>query len=291
YPLMRPGQILYAFLHLAIERKLTEVLLKQKVSAVAYETIQVGRVLPLLKPMSEVAGRMSVQVGAWCLEKHQGGQGLLLGGVTGVPGGKVVILGGGVAGMQASRVALGFGAQVTVLDTNAERLEYIDHVFQEHLETVYSSDATIEEAVREADLLIGAVLLTGAKAPKLVSKQLVKQMKPGSAIVDIAIDQGGCIETIKPTSHENPTFVVGGVVHYGVTNIPGAVARTSTFALAHATMPYLRLLANMGLKAACQENLSLSLGLNTYQGYLTYKAVAQAHRLAFDECSKVLAAS
>jgi len=285
YPLMRSGQILFTYLHLAANLELTDVLLKQKISGIAFETIQVGPSLPLLKPMSEVAGRMSVQVGAWCLEKHQGGKGLLLGGVTGVPKAKVVILGGGAAGLQAAKVALGMGALVTLLDINLERLEYLDHIFSERIQTLYSTHHNIADAVREADLVIGAVLIAGAKAPKLVTRDLLSQMSKGSAIIDIAIDQGGCVETMHATTHDNPIFEVEGIIHYGVANMPGAVARTSTFALAQATMPYMRLLANAGLKAALEQNKSLALGLNTYQGYLTYEAVAQAHGLAFHEYS------
>lgn len=291
YDLMQPGQILYTYLHLAAERQLTDALLNRKVSGVAYETIQVGNTLPLLKPMSEVAGRMSIQVGAWCLEKHQGGKGLLLGGVTGVPKAKVAILGGGVVGLQAAKVALGMGALVTVLDTNLDRLEYLDHIFLERIQALYSTPYSIAEAVAEADLVIGAVLIAGAKAPKLITRELVGQMGKGSVIVDVAVDQGGCVETMHATTHDNPTFEVDGIIHYGVANMPGAVARTSTFALAQATLPYLRMLAGMGLKAACEQNKSLALGLNTHQGYLTYEAVARAHGLAFHEYSQVLAAS
>ncbi len=288
YPLMRTGQILYTYLHLAADRELTLALLEKKVSGVAYETIQVGNTLPLLKPMSEVAGRMSIQVGAWCLEKHQGGKGLLLGGVTGVPKGKVTIIGGGVVGLQACKVALGMGAQVTVLDTNNDRLEYLDHIFGERAQCLYSTPYTIAECVKESDLVVGAVLVAGARAPKLVTRELLGHMAKGSVIVDVAVDQGGCVETMHPTTHENPTFEVDGIIHYGVANMPGAVARTSTFALAQATLPYLRMLAGMGLKASMEQNKSLALGLNTHQGYLTYEAVAHAHGLAFHEYSKVL---
>ena len=291
YPLMRAGQILFTYLHLAADLNLTQALLQQKVSGMAFETVQVGNSLPLLKPMSEVAGRMSIQVGAWCLEKHQGGKGLLLGGVTGVPKARVAILGGGVVGLQAAKVALGMGAIVTLLDTNVERLEYLDHIFSERVQTLYSTPMSIAEAVTEADLVIGAVLITGAKAPKLVTRELLGKMGKGSVIVDVAVDQGGCVETMHATTHENPTFEVDGIVHYGVGNMPGAVARTSTFALAQATLPYMRLLAGKGLKTACEQNKSLSLGLNTYQGYLTYEAVAKAHGLTFHEYSQSLATS
>jgi alanine dehydrogenase len=281
YVSMRPGQILYTFLHLAAEPRLTHVLLEREVTGIAYETIQVGRTLPLLKPMSEVAGRMSIQVGAWCLEKHQGGKGLLLCGVTGVKKGCVTILGGGTVGVSAASVALGMGAQVTLLDTNLERLEYLDHISHGRLQTLFSSEHNIEQSVLEADLVIGGVLIAGAKAPKLVTKHLVSRMSKGSVIVDVAIDQGGCIETMKPTNHDNPTFLVDGVVHYGVTNMPGAVARTSTFALAHATMPYMKKIADLGVRAALKNDAALMAGLNTYQGKVTYKAVAEAHGMEF----------
>jgi len=281
YGSMRPGQILYTFLHLAAEPKLTRVLLERQVTGIAYETIQVGRTLPLLKPMSEVAGRMSIQVGAWCLEKHQGGKGLLLCGVTGVKKGRVTILGGGTVGVSAAAIALGMGAEVTLLDTNLERLDYLDQIFGGRLQTLFSNEHNIEQAVLCADLVVGGVLIAGARAPKLVTKSLVSRMTKGSVIVDVAIDQGGCIETIKPTNHDNPTFLVDGVVHYGVTNMPGAVARTSTFALANATMPYMKKIADLGVRAAVKSDAALMAGLNTYQGKVTYKAVADAHGMEF----------
>jgi alanine dehydrogenase len=281
YALIKDGQTIYTFLHLAAEPELTQVLLKKRVSGVAYETIQVGNTLPLLKPSSEVAGRMAIQVGAYCLEKPQGGKGILLGGVPGVPRGKVAIIGGGVVGMNAAKMAVGIGADVTVIDHNLERLEYIDDVFLGRLQTLYSTPHNIAQAVIAADLVVGAVLVAGAKAPKLVLREQVKQMSPGSVIVDVAVDQGGCVETMHATTHDNPTFMVDGVVHYGVANMPGAVARTSTFALAHATLPYMRILANLGVVQGCQKSAPLKLGLNTFKGHVTYEAVAQAHGLPF----------
>lgn len=281
YPLIKDDQIIYTFFHLAAEPELTQVLLKKQVSAVAYETIQVGHTLPLLKPSSEVAGRMSVQVGAYCLEKHQGGKGILLGGVTGVPRGKVAIIGGGVAGMNAAKMAVGVGADVVVIDNNLERLEYLDDVFLGRIQTLFSTPHNVAQAVIEADLVIGAVLIAGAKAPKLVKREHISQMGKGSVIVDIAIDQGGCVETMHATTHDNPTFMVDGVVHYGVANMPGAVARTSTFALSHATLTYMRILAEFGVVQGCRRSAPLKLGLNTFKGHITYEAVAQAHGLPF----------
>ena len=281
YELMRPGQILYAYLHLAAEPKLTKALIEKQVSGVAYETVQVGRSLPLLKPMSEVAGRMSIQVGAWCLEKQQGGKGMLLGGVVGVQKANVVILGAGVVGSNAAKMALGLGAQVTLIDTNLERLEYLEDIFGGRVQTLYSNAHNIAESVAQADLVVGGVLIAGAKAPKLVTKEMVCSMSKGSVIVDTAVDQGGCVETMHATTHDDPIFDVEGVVHYGVSNMPGAVARTSTFALAHATLIYMRQLANLGVKEACDKDASLALGLNTYRGHVTYKAVADTHGVPF----------
>jgi alanine dehydrogenase len=281
FPLMREGQILYTYLHLAPEPELTKVLVERKVTGVAYETIQVGNALPLLKPMSEVAGKMSVQVGAWCLEKEHGGKGILLGGVPGVPRAKVVVIGGGVVGVNAAKVAVGMGADVTIVDSSLERLDYLEDIFMERAQTLYSTKHAIAEQVRHADLVIGAVLVAGARAPRLVSRELLKEMEPGSVIVDVAVDQGGCVETMKVTTHDNPTFVVDGVVHYGVANMPGAVPRTSTFALNHATFPYLRMLANKGLVDAVKDSVPLSKGVNTHKGHVTYQAVAEAHHLEY----------
>jgi alanine dehydrogenase len=288
FPLMREGQILYTYLHLAPEPELTKQLLQRKVSGIAYETIQVGNALPLLKPMSEVAGKMSVQVGAWCLEREHGGKGILLGGVPGVPRAKVVIIGGGVVGVNAAKVAVGMGADVTIVDSSLERLDYLEDIFMERAQTLYSTKHAIAEQVRTADLVIGAVLVAGARAPRLVTRELLGQMEPGSVIVDVAVDQGGCVETMKVTTHDSPTFVVDGVVHYGVANMPGAVPRTSTFALNHATFPYLRLLADKGLVDAVKESAPLAKGVNTHKGHVTYQAVAEAHGLEYAPLDRVL---
>ncbi len=281
FALMRKGQILYTYLHLAPEPELTQALIDNAVTGIAYETIQVGNTLPLLKPMSEVAGKMSVQVGAWCLEKEHGGKGILLGGVPGVPRAKVVVIGGGVVGVNAAKVAVGMGADVTIVDSSLERLEYLEDIFMERAQTLYSTKSAIAEQVRTADLVIGAVLVAGARAPRLVTRDLLATMEPGSVIVDVAVDQGGCVETMQITTHDNPTFVVDGVVHYGVANMPGAVPRTSTFALNHATFPYLKLLANKGLVEAVRSSPPLSKGVNTHKGHITYQAVAEAHNLPF----------
>jgi alanine dehydrogenase len=288
FPLMREGQILYTYLHLAPEPELTKVLVDKKVTGVAYETIQVGNTLPLLKPMSEVAGKMSVQVGAWCLEKEHGGKGILLGGVPGVPRAKVVVIGGGVVGVNAAKVAVGMGADVTIVDSSLERLDYLEDIFMERAQTLYSTKHAIAEQVRHADLVIGAVLVAGARAPRLVTRELLKEMEPGSVIVDVAVDQGGCVETMKVTTHDNPTFTVDGVVHYGVANMPGAVPRTSTFALNHATFPYLRMLANKGLVDAVKDSAPLAKGVNTHKGHVTYQAVAEAHHLEYRALEQLL---
>jgi len=288
FPLMREGQILYTYLHLAPEPELTKQLLARKVTGIAYETIQVGNTLPLLKPMSEVAGKMSVQVGAWCLEREHGGKGILLGGVPGVPRAKVVVIGGGVVGVNAAKVAVGMGADVTIVDSSLERLDYLEDIFMERAQTLYSTKHAIAEQVCHADLVIGAVLVAGARAPRLVTRELLGQMEPGSVIVDVAVDQGGCVETMKVTTHDAPTFVVDGVVHYGVANMPGAVPRTSTFALNHATSPYLRLLADKGLVDAVKESAPLAKGVNTHQGHVTYQAVAEAHGLPYAPLDRVL---
>jgi alanine dehydrogenase len=288
FPLMRDGQILYTYLHLAPEPELTKQLLQRRVTGVAYETIQVGNTLPLLKPMSEVAGKMSVQVGAWCLEREHGGKGILLGGVPGVPRAKVVIIGGGVVGVNAAKVAVGMGADVTIVDSSLERLDYLEDIFMERAQTLYSTKHAIAEQVKKADLVIGAVLVAGARAPRLVTRELLGQMEPGSVIVDVAVDQGGCVETMKVTTHDNPTFAVDGVVHYGVANMPGAVPRTSTFALNHATFPYLRMLAEKGLVDAVKESAPLARGVNTHKGHVTYQAVAEAHGLEYAPLERVL---
>jgi len=276
YGFLRSDLLLFTYLHLAAEEKLTKALLDAGTTAIAYETVQLpDGSLPLLTPMSEVAGRMATQVGAHYLEKPQGGRGILLGGVPGVTPGSVVILGAGVVGANAAKMALGLGAQVTVIDINHKRLTYMDDVFGGRLITVSSTEPNIRKAVQFADLLIGCVLIPGAKAPRLVSADMVKTMKDGSVVVDVAIDQGGCIETIKPTTHKEPTYLVGNVVHYGVTNMPGAVPRTSTFALTNQTLPYAIKLADKGFDALRTDN-ALLLGLNTRKGILTCPAVGDA---------------
>lgn len=282
YGYFRPGLILYTYLHLAAVPELGHELLRSGVTGIAYETIEDRRgQLPLLKPMSEIAGRMSVQVGAHCLEKQAGGMGLLLGGVPGTKPGHVVIIGGGSVGMSAARIAVGMGARVTVIDRSLDRLTYLDDVFLGRVMTLHSNPETIEHAVLQADLLIGAVLVTGARAPRLVSAGLVARMKAGSVIVDVSVDQGGCIETCRPTTHENPTYFVGDVLHYCVANMPGAVSRTSTFALTNATMGYALMLANLGLEKAIKADPGLRLGVNTFAGHCTHEAVAEALGVAF----------
>ncbi|MDQ3031967.1 MAG: alanine dehydrogenase [Myxococcota bacterium] len=276
YQYFRPGLILYTYLHLAPLPELTGELMKKQVRAIAYETVQnPDGSLPLLRPMSEVAGRMATQVGATCLEKERGGKGLLLGGVPGTRRGHVVILGGGVVGSHAARIAVGMGAQVTVLDLNHERMSYLEDIFQASVETLYSNPSNIEEAVAGADLVIGAVLVAGARAPKLVDEDLIKQMKPGSVVVDVAVDQGGCIATCRPTSHDHPTFELHGVVHYCVPNMPGAVSMTSTFALTNVTIGYAERIAREGIVAAVKGSPALALGVNCWDGACTYAAVAE----------------
>ena len=275
YGRMRDGQILYTYLHLAAVPELAKVLVEKRVSAIAYETIELSdRSLPLLTPMSEVAGRMAVQVGARCLQKHAGGKGLLLGGVPGVRRGRVVIIGGGVVGINSAKMAIGLGANVTILDINAQRLAYLDDIFGNNIETLMSNPENIGKSVQQADLVIGAVLIPGAKAPRLVTRDMIRIMEPNSVVADVAIDQGGCIETIRPTTHDDPVYTEEGVLHYGVTNIPGDVPMTSTYALTNVTLKYALDLANKGLDRAVSESPALLKGLNTYQGYVTYKAVA-----------------
>ncbi|MEJ1996132.1 MAG: alanine dehydrogenase [Limibacillus sp.] len=282
YKLLREGQLLFTYLHLAPDLPQTEGLIDSGCIAIAYETVtdRHGR-LPLLSPMSEVAGRMSIQVGAHCLEKEQGGSGLLLGGVPGVAAAKVVVIGGGVAGTNAARMAMGLEAHVTVIDRNLAQLYALDTRFGSMLNTIYSTVDAIEQHVMNADLVIGSVLVPGAAAPKLVTRDMVKAMRPGSVLVDIAIDQGGCFETSRPTSHSEPTYVEEGCVHYCVTNMPGAVARTSTLALNNATLPFTLALANKGTRQALAEDPHLRQGLNVAEGKVTYKAVADAHGLDF----------
>jgi len=276
YHYLRSGLTLFTYLHLAASEELTRELLRAKVTAIAYETVvQEGGHLPLLTPMSEVAGRMAPQVGAFYLEKWLGGRGILLGGVPGVAPGSVVILGGGVVGINAAKIALGLGAQVTILDVNHRRLQYLDDVFGGRLITLVSNEPNIRKAASFADLLIGAVLITGAKAPRLITRDILHTMKPGSVIVDVSVDQGGCVETIKPTTHKDPVYTVDGVLHYGVANMPGAVPRTSTFALVNQTLPYAERLAEGGLDAL-RADPGLALGLSTHQGVLTCPAVGEA---------------
>jgi alanine dehydrogenase len=289
YGFFRKDLLLYTYLHLAAEPTLTRELTKTGVAGVAYETIQLDDgSLPLLRPMSEVAGRMAVQIGAQNLEKAHGGKGVLLGGVPGTRRGRVVILGGGVVGKNAARIAIGMGAHVTVLDVRGEQMDYLEDVFGASIETLYSNPHNIEEAVTRADLVIGAVLVTGAKAPTLVTRDMVSKMEKGTVIVDVAIDQGGCIETIKATSHDQPTYEVDGVVHYGVPNMPGAVSQTSTFALTNTTIRYALELADKGVKAAAKGNKHLGLGINTLAGQVVYQPVAQAHGLEYVELSKLI---
>ncbi len=275
YPRMREGQLLFTYLHLAPDLELTNQLLERKVAGIAYETITDRRgTLPLLTPMSEVAGRMAIQVGAHYLEKMSGGRGILLGGVPGVPAARVVIIGGGVVGTNAAKIAVGMGAHVTIIDNNLDRLRELDDIFLSKISTLASSAYMIHDAVSQADLIIGAVLVPGAAAPCLVTRHMLKDVPNGAVIVDVAVDQGGCVETTHPTTHSNPTYYVEGVLHYSVANMPGAVPRTSTFALTNATLPYALKLANHGLDIAIKRDDGLKAGVNTYDGKLTYEAVA-----------------
>ena len=281
FPLLRSGQILFTYLHLAASKFLTEALLKSGVTGVAYETIQVAHRLPLLEPMSEIAGRMSVVMGANFLAKYNGGSGVLLGGVPGVLPGRVVILGGGTSGVNALRMAKGLGADVTILDIDVERLRFLD-VAMENLHTLYSNEANLADLMPDCDLLIGAVLLPGAKAPKLITRGMLQKMKRGSVFVDISIDQGGCAETSRPTTHLDPVYVEEGVTHYCVANMPAAYARTATQALTNVTYRYVELLADLGLEGASKKQPALIGGINTRDGRLTCKAVAEAHSLKWD---------
>jgi alanine dehydrogenase len=281
FPLLRKGQILFTYLHLAASKPLTEALLKSGVTGIAYETIQVNNRLPLLEPMSEVAGRMSVVMGANYLAKYNGGSGVLLGGVPGVLPGRVVVVGAGTSGVNALRMAKGLGADVTILDIDVERLRFLD-IAIEDLHTLYSSEANLNHLMPECDLLIGAVLLPGAKAPKLITRAMLRKMKPGSVLVDISIDQGGCAETSRPTTHLQPTYVEENVIHYCVANMPAAYARTSTQALTNVTYRYIQLLADRGLEEACKQQPALVGGINTRDGKLTCLAVAEAHGLKYE---------
>ena len=281
FPLLRRGQILFTYLHLAASKSLTEALLKSGVTGVAYETIQVDHRLPLLEPMSEIAGRMSVVMGANFLAKYNGGSGVLLGGVPGVLPGRVVILGGGTSGVNALRMAKGLGADATILDIDVERLRFLD-IAIENLHTLYSNEANLDDLMPDCDLLIGAVLLPGAKAPKLITRAMLQKMKRGSVFVDISIDQGGCAETSRPTTHLDPVYVEEGVTHYCVANMPAAYARTATQALTNVTYRYVELLADLGLDGACKKQPALIGGINTRDGRLTCKAVAEAHGLKLE---------
>ncbi|MCL2576012.1 MAG: alanine dehydrogenase [Defluviitaleaceae bacterium] len=289
YPLMREDQILYTYLHLAADKPLTDAMLQRKVKGVAYETIRDNRGgLPLLKPMSEVAGKLSVQAGAKALEKPQGGRGVLLGGVPGTKKANVVVIGGGVVGKSAMKMAIGLGANVTVFDNNLDTLTYLDDVWGHEIQTLYSTPSAIEAALMDADLVIGAVLIPGGAAPKLIKRDYLKKMKAGSVIVDVAVDQGGCAETTKATYHDDPTFVVDGVVHYCVANMPGAVSMTSTYALTNATLAYGLKIADMGLEAAIKGDKNLLPGVNTYKGHLTEEAVAKDFGMEYTDINTLL---
>jgi alanine dehydrogenase len=292
YPRMKEGLLLFTYLHLAPDPKQTQALLERKVTGIAYETITDRKgTLPLLTPMSEVAGRMAVQVGAQYLEKMNGGRGVLVGGVPGVPAARVVILGGGVVGTNAAKIAVGMGAQVTIVDKNLDRLRELDDIFLSKISTLASSAYAIHGAIAEADLIIGGVLVPGAAAPKLVTREMLKDVMKGAVIVDVAVDQGGCIETTRPTTHSNPTYYVEDVLHYCVANMPGAVPRTSTFALTNATLPYALRLANRGFLDAISSDPGLKEGVNTYAGKLTYKAVADDQGLEYTPLDEILGLS
>jgi len=288
YPRMRENQLLFTYLHLAPEFELTKQMLERKVTGVAYETITSGRRLPLLTPMSEVAGRMSVQVGATYLEKMNGGRGILLGGVPGVPAANVVIIGGGIVGTEAAKMAVGLGAKVTIIDRDLDRLRQLDDIFLSKVQTLASSRYAIEEAISHADLVIGAVLVVGAAAPKLVTRDMLHLIPQGAVLVDVAVDQGGCFETTHATTHSNPTYYEEGVLHYCVANMPGAVPRTSTFALTNATLPYALDLANKGFEKAIADDAGLREGVNTYAGKLTYEAVATSQNLKYTPLDSLL---
>lgn len=289
YGLFRKDQILFTYLHLAADRKLTEAMLKACIKGVAYETIETSdRHLPCLQPMSEIAGRLAIQEGAKYLEKTFGGRGVLLGGVPGVERGKVGIIGGGVVGTNACKIATGIGAEVTILDVNPKRLAYLDDIFGSRITALYSTDANIEKILHESDLIIGAVLLPGAKAPVLVKREHLSMMKKGAVIVDVAVDQGGCVETVKPTTHDDPVYVIDGIVHYGVANMPGAVALTSTKALTSATLPYGLMIAEMGLETACMKCEEIKRGVNVYRGKCVYENVAKSFSLPYIPLEELL---
>ena len=289
YPLIKENQLLFTYFHFASYEPLTNAMIERKAVCLAYETVEKkDRSLPLLVPMSEVAGRMSIQEGAKYLEKPMGGRGILLGGVPGVKPANVLILGGGIVGTQAAKMAAGMSADVTIMDISIPRLRELDDILPKNVKTVFSNEYNVREAVKQADLVVGAVLIPGAKAPHLVSRVMLKIMKPGTVLVDVAVDQGGCIETCKPTTHENPTYVIDGIIHYCVANMPGAVPYTSTLALTNATLPYALQLANKGWKKACADNEELRLGLNVVEGKVVYKGVSDAFNLPYTEVSEVL---
>ncbi len=290
YEFLRPGLVLYTYLHLAADEQLTRTLLDSRVRAIAYETVtdRLGG-LPLLRPMSEIAGRMSVQVGASCLQREHGGKGVLLSGVAGTRKGRVAIIGGGTVGAAAARIAIGYGAEVTVLDVNTDRMAYLEDIFGSAVETLHSNPETIEEKTVAADLVIGAVLIPGGAAPKLVDEALIRAMAPGSVVVDVAVDQGGCIETCRPTTHEDPTYDVHGIVHYCVANMPGAVPRTSTYALTNVTLRPALEMANRGVAEVVRESAELATGVNTWDGFCTTRGVAEQHGLEWASIEELLA--
>jgi alanine dehydrogenase len=289
YKLIKKDQLVFTYFHFASYEPLTKAMIESGAVCLAYETVErIDGSLPLLVPMSEVAGRMSIQEGAKYLEKPLKGRGILLGGVPGVKPAKVLVLGGGVVGANAAKIAAGMGADVTILDLNLNRLRYLDDVMPKNVHTMVSNEYTIRELVKDADLIIGGVLVPGAKAPKLITRDMLKTMRPGTVLVDVAVDQGGCIETCRPTTHEDPTFIIDDVVHYCVANMPGAVPYTSTLALTNATLPYAIRLASQGWKKACEESLELRLGLNVIRGEVVYKAVADAFNLHYTDVKKFL---
>lgn len=289
YSLIKEGQLLFTYFHFASYEPLTHAMIERKATCLAYETVEKkDRSLPLLVPMSEVAGRMSIQEGAKYLEKPMGGRGILLGGVPGVKPAQVLVLGGGIVGTQAAKMAAGMSADVTIMDISIPRLRELDDILPANVKTVFSNEYNIREAIKTADLIVGAVLIPGAKAPHLITRDMLKDMRPGTVLVDVAVDQGGCIETCKPTTHENPTYEIDGIIHYCVANMPGAVPYTSTLALTNATLPYALQLANKGWKKACADNEELRLGLNVVDGKVVYKGVSDAFGLPYHEVSSVL---
>ncbi|GAB3516700.1 alanine dehydrogenase [Emticicia fontis] len=289
YNLIKKDQLLFTYFHFASSEELTHAMIKQGAVCLAYETVEkADRSLPLLVPMSEVAGRMAIQEGAKYLEKPLKGKGILLGGIPGVPPAKVLVLGGGIVGTQAAKMAAGLGARVVIMDVSLPRLRYLSDIMPQNVVTIMSNEYNIREAITEADLIVGAVLIPGAKAPHLITRDMLKTMRPGTVVVDVAVDQGGCIETCTPTTHENPTFIIDDVVHYCVANMPGAVPYTSTLGLTNATLPYAIQLANKGWKKACAENEELKKGLNVVDGKVVYKGVAEAWNLAFESVESVL---